>query len=359
VTITVDLSSAVHNLAQIARITPNSAILAMVKANAYGHGSIRITQALTKAAAFGVASLAEAIVLREQGIIQPIVLMQGVYNLVELQLAVAQQLTLVVHDCEQIKLLQSYQTESCVSVWLKINTGMHRLGFNQSLVAKAYEQLQACPLVKQPLGLMTHLSQADNLAVAVTSEQLKLFATLTKNLPGNKSIANSAGILYWPDSHADWVRPGLILYGVSPACHNTAYTYNLRPVMTLSAQLLVIKLVKKNEYIGYGGTWQAPHDMLLGIVAIGYADGYPQMIPSGTPVIVDGRYCPIVGRVSMDMLAIDLTNHPNVSREAAVILWGPNLPVELIARAAKTSPYELLCRVSTMKRARVMYLGGQ
>lgn len=353
--IDINLVALGHNFRHIQDITHHRPIWAMIKANAYSHGIIQVAKTLSEAAAFGVASLEEGLLLREHGIKQPIILMQGVYHAQDLHRAIAAHLSLVIHDFEQIKLLQSFKLHAGIKLWLKIDTGMNRLGFAVESAGLAYNRLRS--LIQEPSGIMTHLAQADDIASPVTATQLALFSSVTQSMLGPKSIANSAGILAWPTSHADWVRPGLILYGVAPFAHEIGMKYNLAPVMTLSSQLVAIKAVKKGEYIGYGGSWQAPNNMFLGIAAIGYADGYPQIVPYGTPVLINGIYYSIVGRVSMDMLAIDLTDNLLAQVGDKVIFWGPDLPIELVAQKCKISPYDLLCRVATSNRAKITFSG--
>lgn len=352
--ITIDLPALRHNFQRVKMLTANRFVLAMLKANAYGHSIEHIAKALPQADAFGVASLAEGIQIRNAGIKQPVVLMQGIIDEEELDLALQYRFDLVIHQAIQIELLKRRFTETPLAVWLKINTGMNRLGFEPSEAELRYQELLHCPAVKKPIGLMTHLAQADNLDSPSTPDQLQLFQRTTQNLRGPRSIANSAGILGWPDTHADWVRPGVILYGVSPFAGSCGTTYDLWPVMTLSTHLIAIQAVRKGERIGYGGTWTAPTDMLIGVAGLGYADGYPQFAKSGTPVSVQGTLCPLVGRVSMDMITIDLRDHPNPKIGTPVTLWGNKLPIEIVARYCDTSPYELLCRVTTRARLKTI-----
>jgi len=353
--ITIDMSALRHNFQRVKDLTAGRSVLAMLKANAYGHSIENIAKALPQAEAFGVASLNEGIQIREAGIKQPVVLMQGVIDQDELFQAFKFNFDLVIHQASQIELLKRYQNEiKPLHAWFKINTGMNRLGFEPNEALARYHEILNCTALKKPLGLMTHLAQADNLQSPSTPQQLEQFNALTQHLSGPRSIANSAGILGWPTAHADWVRPGVILYGVSPFAGTSGINYDLWPVMTLSTHLIAIQQVRKGQQIGYGGTWTAPTDMLVGVAGLGYADGYPQFAKSGTPVLVQNTICPLVGRVSMDMITVDLRDHPNPKIGAPVTLWGNKLPIEIIAKHCDTTAYELLCRVTTRARLKTI-----
>jgi alanine racemase len=352
--ITIDIPALRHNFQQIKTVTSGRFVLAMIKANAYGHGIEQIATSLPQADAFGVASLNEGIMLRTAGVTKPVVLMQGILDEDELMGAILQKFDLVIHQAAQVELLKHYQNIDPISIWLKIDTGMNRLGFKPTEAGHAYAELLKCPAVKKPIGLMTHLAKADDLSSKTTPEQLQTFQSLIQQLPGPRSIANSAAILGWPETHADWVRPGIILYGVSPFANTCGKDHHLKPVMTFSTHLIAIQRVRKNEAIGYGGAWIAPEDMLIGVAGLGYADGYPQFAKSGTPISVNGTHCPLVGRVSMDMITVDLRAHPNPKIGDPVTLWGKNLPIETVAKHCETSPYELLCRVTTRARVKTM-----
>lgn len=352
--ITIDLPALRHNFQRIQTFAPKRSILAMIKANAYGHSIEHIATALPEADAFGVASLGEGLLIRAAGVTKPIVLMQGIIDEDEFIRAITHQFTLVVHHTEQIKILKRCRHTSPISVWLKIDTGMNRLGFEPAEAGKMYQALMDCAAVKKPLGIMTHLAEADNLKSPATLEQVSIFNEITKDFSGPRSIANSAGVLGWPDTHADWIRPGVVLYGVSPFADSCGQDYNLRPVMTFSTHLFAIQRVRKGERIGYGGTWTAPEDMLIGVAGLGYADGYPQFARNGTPVLVSGILCPMVGRVSMDMITVDLRDHPQPKIGDPVVLWGNNLPIERVAKFCDTTAYELLCRVTTRARLKTI-----
>ena len=335
-----------HNYSRIQQLIDDRSILAMVKSNGYGHGLTRVARALSRADAFGVAAVDEAIILREAGIGQPIVVMAGFYDNEEIALFSHYQLSAVVHHPEQLTALEKQKLSTPLNIWLKIDTGMHRLGFPPDQVSTAYRRLQACTAVAKPIGLMTHLADADNVGREFTQMQIERFNQVCKNLIGVKSIVNSAGILSHREALAHWVRPGIMLYGVSPLPGRTGKEEGLLPVMTLTAKVIAIKNLRQGDKIGYGCQWSCPEDMPVGIVGIGYGDGYPRHAVNGTPTLVNKKRCLLVGRVSMDMIAIDLRPCPHASVGDRVVLWGEDLPVETIAACAGTIPYELLCRVT-------------
>jgi len=229
---------------------------------------------------------------------------------------------------------------------LKLDTGMGRLGFSPAELEEVYQQLGRCRNVARPLHLMTHLANADDLQDSKTRQQLTLFNKAAAACPGPRTAANSAGILAWPDSHTDWVRPGIMLYGVSPFPERCGRELGVRPVMSLHSRLIAVKSIAAGDTVGYGGQWMARRSTLLGVVAIGYGDGYPRQAKTGTPVLVNGVRTPLIGRVSMDMITIDLQNCPEARPGDSVTLWGEELPVEEIARCADTIPYTLLCGIT-------------
>lgn len=335
-----------HNLAQVRARAPRSRVMAVVKANAYGHGIAPAARALAAADTFAVACLDEALAIRRAGLLHPIVLLEGVFNSHELEEAAHNGCEVVVHDARQLAFLEATALEHALPVWLKVDSGMHRLGFAPAEVAEVWRRLHAARGVRAPVRLMTHLACADEVSNPQTRVQLETFAAATAGLAAERSIANSAGILAWPDSHADWVRPGIVLYGASPFPGRHGADDGLRPAMTVSSALLAVKAVAAGEAVGYGGAFVAPEDMLIGIAAFGYGDGYPRHAPNGTPVLVNSRRVPLVGRVAMDMLAVDLRSQPGAQVGDPVVLWGEGLPVEEVARAAGTIPYELLCGVT-------------
>lgn len=351
--LTIDLEAIRHNLRRVRTIAPRSKVMAMVKANAYGHGAVRVAKALSDADALGVASIDEAIQLREAGMTQPIVLMEGLFYPAELAEAAHHQLTLVVHHWAQVEMLEQAKINHEFTLWLKVNSGMNRLGLLPADAEDAYRRLMQLKLVKKPIGLMTHFAEADALDHRATVDQMHVFNLATRHLSGPRSLANSAGILGWPDTHADWVRPGLMLYGASPFANQTGQDFDLRPAMTLNSQLIAVNPISLGNKVGYGGTWTAPEDMLLGVVAVGYGDGYPQYAKNGTPVLVNGVMCPLVGRVSMDMLIVDLRKQPNAKVGDPVLLWGAGLPVERVAKQSHSSAYEIFTRMTARPKVQV------
>ncbi|MGC4028160.1 MAG: alanine racemase [Steroidobacteraceae bacterium] len=333
------------NLARIRAVAPGRRVLAVIKANAYGHGLVSTARCLEGADALAVARLEEALVLRRAGIRSPIVLLEGVFDAASLAEAARQQLELVVHDEAQIALLEAADPAWLHTVWLKIDTGMNRLGFRVEAFAAAYQRLRALGPRLARLRLLTHLASADRPDSTQTDEQLRRFALLRAGCPEEVSIANSAALFSRPDSHGDWVRPGIALYGVSPFADRDGQSLGLMPAMRLVSTVIAMRDVPRGETVGYGGSWRAERDARIAIVAAGYGDGLPWSLPSGTPVMVDGRPRPLVGRVSMDMIAVDVTG-TGVKSGDPVVLWGPELPVERTAAAARTIAWELLCAVS-------------
>lgn len=351
--LTIDLNALRQNLERIRYYAPGCFVIAMVKANAYGHGLVRVANALRDADAFGVASLEEGILLRNAGIKQAIVLMEGLFYPDELEDAARYGFTLVIHNNAHMEILENAKSNYEFAVWLKINTGMHRLGIDPSATNAIYTRLSNLTRVKKPIGLMTHFAEADHLDSDVTLQQLNLFNNITQQFTGPRSLANSAAILAWPKAHGDWVRPGLMLYGASPFADKTGLNYQLQPVMTLSSRLIAITAVKRGAKVGYGGTWSAEHDTRIGVVGVGYGDGYPQFAGNGTPILVNGMECRLAGRVSMDMLTVDLSNQPHAQIGDPVVLWGKGLPVERIAERNQTSAYEILTRMTPRPKIEV------
>ncbi|PPD35662.1 MAG: alanine racemase [Methylomonas sp.] len=350
-----DLDAARHNLSQVKRYAPNHKIMAVIKANGYGHGMTRIAQMLDQADAFAVARVDEGVRLRQAGFTQPITVLQGFVCVDELQLMLQHQLDAVIHTPMQIEILQQQNSwPSTLSIWLKMDTGMNRLGFKGSDFNAAYQQLLACPIINQPINLITHFANADDLLDDKTRQQIDLFTDAVKDYPGQRSIANSAGIIGWPnvsiatsqEMHSNWVRPGLMLYGCSPFSGKTGADFGLKPVMSLHSRLIAVKNVSAGETVGYSGTWQCKADTRLGVASIGYGDGYHRATRSGAPVLVNGLRVPLIGRVSMDMITVDLNSQPNAQPGDPVTLWGKNLPIEEIAHHAETIPYTLLCGIT-------------
>lgn len=350
----IDLSAMRHNLQRVRVLAPHSRIMAVVKANAYGHGIQAAACALSGADAFAVACLDEALEIRRARLAHPVVLLEGVFAASELDEAARNGCEVVVHDLHQLAIIEESRLQKAVVVWLKVDSGMHRLGFPPAETRAIWQRLSAARAVHGPVRLMTHLACADDTTNPRTLAQLETFAVATAGMRAERSIANSAGILAWADSHAQWVRPGIVLYGVSPFPGRRGAQEGLIPSMTMSSALIAVQIVQRGESVGYGADWVAPTDTRVGIAAIGYGDGYPRHAPSGTPVLVNGRRASLVGRVAMDMVAIDLQGFAEVGVGDSVVLWGPELPVEEIARAAGTIPYELLCGVTQRVKFRMV-----
>lgn len=342
----VNLGALQHNL-QVARTAaPKARHMAIIKANGYGHGLVPVARALQEADAFGVATLDEAVSLREGGVAHDIVLLEGFTSAEELLLIRAYNLQAVIHHSSQVDLLERHKGTP-IMVWLKLDTGMHRLGFEPVQCLSVLQRLRACKNVSGPVRLMTHLCCADDRGSDATMGQLSCFYTAVSSCDESpQSIANSAGILGWPQSHRDWVRPGIMLYGVSPFIDNQDSVSTLQPAMTLKSQLISVKTIQQGESVGYGASWTAKKETRIGTVAIGYGDGYPRHARSGTPVLVNQSKASLVGRVSMDMLGVDLSACPDAKVGDPVVLWGEGLPVETIAEHADTIAYTLLCGVT-------------
>lgn len=328
------------NLELVRRRAPGRRVLAIVKADAYGHGLIRVARALSGADAFGVASIEEAVRLRDAGITQAIVLLEGPFEASELAEIGVHGLESVVHNHEQVEWFA--RQERVTPLWIKIDTGMHRLGFALDEVPAVVERLAGRD---RRLRLMTHFASAHLHGDASVDTQLARFAALAESRANEACLANSSAILAWPATHGDWVRPGLALYGVSPFDATPGSELGLTPAMTVTSALIAVKSVPAGGGVGYGKAYTCARDMRIGIVAFGYADGYPRQAATGTPVLVDGVCTQVLGEASMDMMTVDLTPLPQARVGDPVVLWGDGLPVERIARCAGTIPYELLCRM--------------
>lgn len=342
----INLDAARHNLLKTRSYAAQSKIMAVIKANAYGHGLIRIANALDNADAFAVARVDEGVRLRKEGITNRITVLQGFTDTEELQHLINYQLESVVHSPHQLDLLERWQGQDMLPIWLKIDTGMNRLGFKAEDIDKIYQRLKLCKIIKQPVSFITHLASADDKASTFTLQQIKLFNDAVVSFEGERSIANSAGLLAWQDAISDWVRPGIMLYGISPFPDSTGIKLGLEPVMSLHSKLIAIKPVEQGETVGYGNSWVCNKTTKLGVVAIGYGDGYPRYAKQGTPVLVNGQRVPLIGRVSMDMITVDLATQPKAKLGDSVTLWGNGLAVEEIAEYADTIPYTLVCGVT-------------
>jgi alanine racemase len=329
-----------HNLGRVKAFAPSSKVMAVIKANAYGHDVLTAASHLEAADAFALAMPAEAVALRRAGCSKPLVVLQGFANQEELKLCARYELQPVIHQQWQAELLYSLKRFS-LDVWLKIDTGMHRLGVSPNAVDQAYQTLKSSAIVHS-IRFMSHFANADDPGHQLNNKQLELFLNVTYQYDAGRSIANSAAIVSNANSHLEWVRPGIMLYGSSPLPGRSAEELELEPVMQFESRLAAVREVRKGESIGYGSTWQCPEDMPVGVVAAGYGDGYPRHAPSGTPVWINGHLCPCVGRVSMDSICVDLRGVDAVHGDRAV-LWGRELSVDTVAGHAGTISYEILC----------------
>ena len=338
-----------HNLACVRERAPGARILAVIKADGYGHGISRMARLFEAADAFAVAALEEAVILREAGVDKPVVLLEGPFEAAELAPIEHLRLDLVVHTHEQLAMLE--RLSAPLGIWLKFDTGMHRLGFAPGDFERA---VAGARRHARPLRFMTHFANTHHRNDASVARQIACFSALMGAAEAERSLANSGAVLGYPQAHADWVRPGLMLYGVSPFDGENAHALGLRPVMTLRSRLIAVRTVRAGEAVGYGGAFVCPEDMPIGVVAYGYGDGYPRHAGTGTPVLVDGVRTQVIGNCSMDMMTVDLRPVPRARFGDAVTLWGDALPIEDVARASGTIPYELLCRV----RMRALYEEG-
>ncbi|MDD5321198.1 MAG: alanine racemase [Methylococcales bacterium] len=341
-----DLNAAEHNLQKVRSYAPDAKIMAVIKANGYGHGLLRIAEALQNVDAFAVARVDEGIRLRKAGNKRRIVVLEGFTCAEELDELVKYRLDPLVHSFTQLEILENRTEQEACAIWLKLDTGMNRLGFKPEEFNAAYQRLNQCSIIRHPISLMTHLANADDKQDTTTLKQISLFNDTVGLLPGQRSIANSAGILAWKEALTDWVRPGVMLYGISPFPDNTGAQLGLKPVMGLHSRLIAVKPISRGDKVGYSGTWICEKPTILGVVAIGYGDGYPRYAKTGTPVLVNGQRVPLIGRVSMDMITVDLETQPKAKPGDPVTLWGAGLAVEEIALCADTIPYTLVCGVT-------------
>jgi alanine racemase len=340
-----------HNLALVRKHAPQSKVMAVVKANAYGHGLLNVASALNDAEGFAVLGLNEAIDLREAGFEQTLLLLEGMFSAEELQIAAGYRIDIVVHNLQQVQMLQTVKLARPIAVHLKMNTGMNRLGFLPSEFKTVFAQLKACTNVSN-ITFMTHFAMADE-AIGIT-KPLNIFQKTTYGMPEATSLANSATILRHPEARADWVRPGIMLYGASPVKGTLASSWDLKPAMQFTSEIISVQTVQSGESVGYGHRFTASKTTRVGVVACGYADGYPRHAGQypidgkqfGTPIAVNGQLTTTLGRVSMDMLFVDLSDMPEANICSSVELWGDLVPVDKVAEACDTVGYELLCAVA-------------
>lgn len=339
----IDPAAMAHNLGRVRELAPSARIWAVIKANGYGHGLNNALEGFARADGVALLEFDNAIRIREQFPERAILLLEGAFDETSTRLAVERELQLVVHNEAQLDWLEHCSGPRRLRVWLKFNSGMNRLGFNQAGFRQAYERLVACPVVER-IGLMTHFANADQPDGTLTA--VTRFEQACSQLPGQRSLANSAACIQVPATHANWVRPGVMLYGATPIAAQSCASLGLKPAMHLESALLSIQTLLPGDMVGYGSAFSAGRPMRIGVVACGYADGYPRSATTGTPVWVAGRRTRIVGRVSMDMLTVDLEPVPEAAVGAPVQLWGNHIPIDDVAASAGTIGYELMCRVS-------------
>ena len=350
----IDLQALRHNY-QLAREVTGAKALAVIKADAYGHGAVRCAQALeAEADGFAVACIEEALELRAAGIRAPILLLEGFFEADELPLIVEHDFWCVVHSLWQLDAIEQAKLARPIHVWLKLDSGMHRVGLHPGDYKAAYQRLQASANVTK-IVLMSHFARADELDCTSSVEQVAVFLGARADLTAEISLRNSPAVLGWPRVPSDWVRPGLMLYGASPFEEPQATASRLQPVMTLESKVICVRELPAGEPVGYGAKFITPKPMRIGVVAMGYADGYPRQAPTGTPVLVAGVRSQLLGRVSMDMLCIDLTDVPQAGLGSTVELWGKNILASEVAAKADTIPYQIFCN---LKRAPRLYSGS-
>jgi len=340
---TIHLGALRRNLARVRERAHGTKVMAVVKADGYGHGLERVARALRDADAFGVAALGDGLRLRAAGIQNRIVVLSGPDEPGDLAEFRRLHLDAVIHHEAQLGWLEADADRRPLRAWLKIDTGMHRLGFAAEQAANAHARLRALANIQAEIALMTHFAASDEFDSDLTARQIEGFDTAAKGLAGPRSLSNSAGLLGWPAAGGDWVRVGGLMYGLSVVAGKSGAQLGFEPAMTLSTKLISVNCIKRGERIGYAATWQCPEDTPVGVAAIGYGDGYPRSAPAGTPVLVGNARAAIVGRISMDLITIDLRGAPQARVGDRVVLWGGALPVEEIAAQAGTISYDLTC----------------
>lgn len=346
--VTVSPSAISHNLERVREWAPNAKVMAVVKADAYGHRLDLCTPALTSADLLAVATLEEARAIRRLGVRQDIVLLEGVAHSSDLPVVEELELELTVHHRSQLEALEAYGQSPARRIWIKINTGMNRLGIRPDEATEFYRRLSALRGV-EAIAWLSHFASSESDPLG-TEAQVKLFDQAVDGLKGDHCLANSAAIINAPDSHREWVRAGVVLYGISPLPGVSAQTLGLRPAMRLEAELISVYPIAAGESVGYGGRFVAQKPMMLGVASIGYGDGYPRAMRDGAPVLVDGQRCQLIGRVSMDMITLDVSSLIAPKIGDVVTLWGEALPMEEVAPWADTIPYELACRITRRVR---------
>jgi alanine racemase len=346
----IDLQALRENFLLAQKLAPKAKSMPMVKANAYGHGMVEIANGLADSApAFGVACIEEALTLRKANIKQPILLLEGPHSADEVGLAEKHGFWLMLENHNQLQAVLSAQLTTAITVWIKLDTGMHRLGFQPEDASRVFEQLSKSSNVAKDIVLATHFACADDLESDFTDRQLQCFESAINTLDNAgtlTSLANSAAILGWPRIQDDWQRPGYMLYGASPFSEPQENAEKLKQVMHFQSAVISIRHIRAGESVGYTANWTAQRNSTIATVAVGYGDGYPRHAPNGTPVLINGVKCPLVGRVSMDMITVDITDlNSEVEIGADVTLWGPELLVTEVAEHCGTIGYELLTRM--------------
>lgn len=350
----IDLQALRHNY-QLAREVTGAKALAVIKADAYGHGAVRCAEALQDTAdGFAVACIEEALELRAGGIRGPILLLEGFFEADELPLIVEHDFWCVVHSLWQLEAIEKAALSQPITVWLKLDSGMHRVGLHPADYQAAYRRLLASGKVAK-IVLMSHFARADELHDPSSTEQLAVFEAARQGLAAEVSLRNSPAVLGWPQMPSDWVRPGIMLYGATPFDEPNTVASRLQPVMTLESKIICVRELPAGEPVGYGARFVTTQPTRVGVVAMGYADGYPRQAPNGTPVLVDGQRSRLVGRVSMDMLCVDLTHVPQAGLGSTVELWGKHILASDVAKAADTIPYQIFCNLRRVPR---LYSGG-
>ncbi|MNF60134.1 Alanine racemase [compost metagenome] len=350
----IDLQALRHNY-QLARELSGAKALAVIKADAYGHGAVRCAQALeAEADGFAVACIEEALELRAAGIKAPVLLLEGFFEADELPLIIEHDFWCVVHSLWQLEAIEQARLSKPLTVWLKMDSGMHRVGLHPKDYQTAYQRLLASGKVAK-IVLMSHFARADELGCQSSAEQVAVFEAARKGISAQVSLRNSPAVLGWPDIPSDWVRPGIMLYGATPFEEEQSQAARLQPVMTLESKVISVRELPAGEAVGYGAKFVTQRPSRIGVVAMGYADGYPRLAPTGTPVLVAGQRSQLVGRVSMDMLCIDLTDVPQAGLGSPVELWGKNILASDVAIKAGTIPYQIFCN---LRRAPLVYTGS-
>ena len=341
----IDLQALRHNYQLAQSLAPESKTIPMVKANAYGHGAIKVSQALADIApAFGVACIEEALELRDAGIKQPVLLLEGAFDAAELKLAATKGFWVMIENHQQKEAIINADLAVPLTVWLGVDTGMHRLGFLPGDIAEVYKTLNSSRNISQPIVFTSHFACADDLNNKATLKQIDAFKACAP-VTALQSLANSAAILAWPKAQREWQRPGYMLYGNSPFAVPQENADQLKPVMSFESAVISLRTIAAGESVGYTANWTAERDSTIATVTVGYGDGYPRNATNGTPVLINGVRCPLVGRVSMDMITVDVTDLREVAIGDKALLWGPELPVNEVASHCDTIGYELLTRM--------------